>query len=92
MSLSNIEEVGASLPDVQSREMQILEEQNDANVQQNFNNRTCSVCNKDATENGKTHAKTETMSKIYKQKSKSCKQNYPKQTESQLKTLRKSTD
>ena len=52
MSLSNIEEVGASLPDVQSREMQILEEQNDANVQQNFNNRTCSVCNEDATENG----------------------------------------
>ena len=92
MSLSNIEEVGVSLPNVQSREMQILEEQNDANVQQNFNNWTCSVCNKDATENGKTDAKTETMSKIYKQKSKSCKQNYPKQTESQLKTLRISTD
>ena len=92
MSLSNIEEVGASLQDVQSREMQILEDRNDANVQQNFNNRTCSVCNEDATENGKTHAKTETMSKIYKQKSKSCKQNYPKQAESQLKTLRKSTD
>ena len=92
MSLSNIEAVGVSLPNVQSREMQILEEQNDANVQQNFNNWTCSVCNKDATENGKTDAKTETMSKIYKQKSKSCKQNYPKQTESQLKTLRISTD
>ena len=31
------------------------------------------------------------MSKIQKQKLKRCKQNYPKQTESQLKILRKST-
>ena len=41
-------DVGKSLPDVQSREMQILEDENDANMQQKFNTSTCSVCNKDA--------------------------------------------
>ena len=50
MSLNNVDEIGTSLPDVQSREMQILEEENDANVQQNLNTSTCSVCNKDATD------------------------------------------
>ena len=45
-----MEKVGTSLPDVQSREMQILEEENDANMQQKFNTSTCSVCNKDATD------------------------------------------
>ena len=50
MSLNNVEEVGTSLPDVQSREMQILEEVNDANVQQKFNTSSCCVCNKDATD------------------------------------------
>ena len=52
MSLNKVEEVGRSLPDVQSREMQILEEENDndANVQQKFNTSTCSVCNKDETD------------------------------------------
>ena len=50
MSLNNMEKVGTSLPDVQSREMQILEEENDANMQQKFNTSTCSVCNKDATD------------------------------------------
>ena len=49
MSLNNVEEVGTRLPDIQSREIQILEEENDENVQQNFNTSTCSVCNKDAT-------------------------------------------
>ena len=47
MSLVNMEEVGTSFRDVQSRKMQILEEGNNANVQQNFNTSTCSVCNKD---------------------------------------------
>ena len=32
------------------REMQFLEEENDTNMQQKFNNSTCSVCNKDATD------------------------------------------
>ena len=50
MSLNNMEKVGTSLPDVQSREMQNLEEENDANMQQKFNTSTCSVCNKDATD------------------------------------------
>ena len=45
-----MEKVGTSLPDVHSREMQILEEENDANMQQKFNTSTCSVCNKDATD------------------------------------------
>ena len=31
MSLNNVEEAGTSLLDIQSREMQILEEENDAN-------------------------------------------------------------
>ena len=44
-----MEKVGTSLLDVQSREMQILEEENDENMQQNFNTSTCNVCNKDAT-------------------------------------------
>ena len=51
MSLNNVEETGTSLPAIQSREIQILEEENDANVQQNFNTSTCSACNKDATDN-----------------------------------------
>ena len=50
MSLNSVEEAGTSLPDIQSREIQTLEEENDANVQQNFNISTCSVCNKDATD------------------------------------------
>ena len=50
MSLNNVEEVRTGLPDVQSKKMQILEEKNDANVQQNFNTSTCSVCIKDATD------------------------------------------
>ena len=50
MNLNNVEEAGTSLPDVQSREMQILEEEKDANGQQKFNTSTCSVCNKDATD------------------------------------------
>ena len=50
MSLNNMEKVGTSFPDVQSREMQILEEENDVNMQQKFNTSTCSVCNKDATD------------------------------------------
>ena len=45
-----MEKVGKSLPDVQSREMQNLEEENDANMQQKLNTSTCSVCNKDATD------------------------------------------
>ena len=45
-----MEKVGTSLLDVQSMEMQNLEEENDANMQQKFNNSTCSVCNKDATD------------------------------------------
>ena len=45
-----MEEVKAGLPHAQSKEMQILEEENDGNVQQNFNTSTCSVCNKDASE------------------------------------------
>ena len=48
MSLNNMEEFEISVQDVQSREMQILEE-NDAHVQQNFNTSTCSTCNKVAT-------------------------------------------
>lgn len=31
--------------------MQISEEENDANVQQKFNTSTCSLCNKDVTDN-----------------------------------------
>ena len=50
MSLNNLEKVGTSLLDLQSREMQNLEEENDANMQQKFNTSTCSVCNKDATD------------------------------------------
>ena len=50
MSLNYMEKVGTSLPFVQSREMQILEEENDVNMQQKFNTSTCSVCNKDATD------------------------------------------
>ena len=49
MSLNNMEKVGTSLPDVQSREMQNLDEENNANMQQKFNTSTCSVCNKNAT-------------------------------------------
>ena len=45
-----MEKVGTSLPDVQSREMQILEEENDANMQQKFNTSTCSVYNKGKTD------------------------------------------
>ena len=48
MSLNNMEEFEISVPDVQSREMQILEE-NDAHVQQNFSTSTCSMFNKGAT-------------------------------------------
>ena len=48
MFKNNMEKVGTSLPDVQSGEMQILEEEIDANVQQKFNISTCSICNKDA--------------------------------------------
>ena len=55
MSLNNVEEVGTSLPDVQSREMQILEEENDPNVQQNFDTSTCSVYNKHCTKNEVFH-------------------------------------
>ena len=51
MSLKNIEKIGTRLAEVQSREMQILEEENDANIEQKFNTSTCSVCNKDATYN-----------------------------------------
>ena len=50
MTLSNMEKVGTSLPDVQSREMQNLEEEKDANMQQKFNTSACSLCNKDATD------------------------------------------
>ena len=50
MSLNNMEEVGTSLSDVQSREIQILEEESDANMQQKFNTSTCNVYNKDATD------------------------------------------
>ena len=45
-----MEKVGTSLPDVQSREMQNLEEEKDANMQQKFNTSACSLCNKDATD------------------------------------------
>ena len=45
-----MEKVGTSLPDIQSREMQNLDEENDANMQQKCSTSTCSVCNKDATE------------------------------------------
>ena len=55
MSLNNVEEVGTSLPDVQSWEMQILEEENDPNVQQNFDTSTCSECNKHYTKNEVFH-------------------------------------
>ena len=37
MGLNNMEKVETSLPDVQSREMQILEEENDANMQRKLN-------------------------------------------------------
>ena len=50
MSLNNMEKVGTSLLDVQSMEMQNLEKENDANMQQKVNTSTCSVCNKDATD------------------------------------------
>ena len=43
-----MEKVETSLPDVQSREMQILEEENDANMQRKFNTSIWRVCNKDA--------------------------------------------
>ena len=43
MSLNNMEEVGTSLPHVKSREMQVFEEKNDANLQQKFNTSTYSV-------------------------------------------------
>ena len=49
MSLNNMEKVGTNLLDVQSMEMQNLEKENDANMQQKVNTSTCSVCNKDAT-------------------------------------------
>ena len=45
-----MEKVETSLVDVQSREMQNLEEENDANMQQKFNTSTCNTCNKDATD------------------------------------------
>ena len=45
MSLNNMEEFGTSLSDVQYKEIQILEEENDASVQQKFNASTCSICN-----------------------------------------------
>ena len=45
MSLNNMEEVETSLSDVQYREMQILEEEKDANMEQKFNTSTCSVYN-----------------------------------------------
>ena len=50
MSLNNMKKVGTSLLDVQSMEMQNLEKENDANMQQKINTSTCSVCNKDATD------------------------------------------
>ena len=50
MSLNNMDKVGIRLPDVQSREMQILKEENDANMQQKFSTSTCSVYNNDATD------------------------------------------
>ena len=43
-----MEEVGTSLPDVQSREIQILEEGSNVNMQQKFNTSTCNVYSKDA--------------------------------------------
>ena len=45
MSLNNMEEVETSLSDVQYREMQILEEEKDANMEQKLNTSTCSVYN-----------------------------------------------
>ena len=45
MSLNNMEEVETSSSDVQYREMQILEEEKDANMEQKFNTSTCSVYN-----------------------------------------------
>ena len=45
-----MEKVGTSFLDVQSREMQNVEEENDANMQQKLNTSTCSVCNKDTTD------------------------------------------
>ena len=50
MNLNNVAEVGTKLPDVQSMEMQILEDESDASVQQKFNASTCSICNKDVTD------------------------------------------
>ena len=50
MSLKNMENVGTSLLDLQSMEMQNLEKENDANMHQKVNTSTCSVCNKDATD------------------------------------------
>ena len=43
MSLDNVEKVGTSFPDVQFGRRKRC-------VPQNFNNSTCSVCNKDATD------------------------------------------
>ena len=45
MSLNNLEKVTASFPDIQSMEIQIFEEENDAKKQQNFKASTCSICN-----------------------------------------------
>ena len=45
MSLNNMEEVETSLLDVQYREMQILEEEKDANMEQKLNTSTCNVYN-----------------------------------------------
>ena len=142
MNLNNVEEVGTKFPHVQSRKMQILEEENDANVQQKFNISTCSVCNKDATvkyiscsechiqihyrctflssyqlyyfvgkrskyryinctPTGLVDLSSDGVNVLINdikehlvdiETSKRCKQNFPKQTESQLKILRKSTD
>ena len=142
MNLNNVEEVGTKFPHVQSRKMQILEEENDSNVQQKFNISTCSVCNKDATvkyiscsechiqihyrctflssyqlyyfvgkrskyryinctPTGLVDLSSDGVNVLINdikehlvdiETSKRCKQNFPKQTESQLKILRKSTD
>ena len=50
MGLNNMEKVGTSLTDVQSREMEILQKENDANMQRKLNTWTWRVCNKDATD------------------------------------------
>ena len=49
MILKNVDEVGTKFAGYQSTEMQILEEEYDANVQQKFNRLICRVYNKDAT-------------------------------------------